>query len=309
MSRYWIIAPLQSEPRELFDKVWKFDLDNNLVSIGWKELGDVSSMSRQQLLEAVASTYRKRPPQTKTLFSNMLWAFYHEIGPGDFIIARRGRKTLASVGRVTRLALYAVGRNPFCDHPNFLGVAWENPPREKSFAGIVFPMHTLSESSEEQFQTLLGGSTVQGIVPENREEIEDPSAFVLEKYLEEFIVSNFQTIFRRDLTIYKDEEGNEGQQYATEVGPIDILAFESSSKSFVIIELKKGRPSDQVMGQILRYMGWVKANLCRNNEGVKGLIICREPDPKLSYALQMTKGIDVKYYNVSFKLADTPPTS
>lgn len=106
--------------------------------------------------------------------------------------------------------------------------------------------------------------------------------------------------------IYKDSEGNDGQQYDTDIGRIDILAFERKSKSFVVIELKKGRTSDEVVGQILRYMGWVKTKLCSNNEGVKGLIICRDPDSKLSYALQMTRDIDVRYYSVAFKLTEMP---
>jgi hypothetical protein len=72
------------------------------------------------------------------------------------------------------------------------------------------------------------------------------------------------------------------------------------------MELKKGRPSDQVVGQILRYMGWVKKNLCTNGQAVKGLIICREQDPKLSFALEMTTNIEVRYYSVSFKLAESP---
>jgi hypothetical protein len=49
-------------------------------------------------------------------------------------------------------------------------------------------------------------------------------------------------------------------------------------------------------------MGWVKENLCDKGQQVKGLIICRDPDPKLSYALAMTKDIEVQYYTVSFKL-------
>jgi hypothetical protein len=39
---------------------------------------------------------------------------------------------------------------------------------------------------------------------------------------------------------------------------------------------------------------------------VKGLVICHDPDPKLSYALEMTDNIDVRYYNVSFDLRSTP---
>ena len=108
------------------------------------------------------------------------------------------------------------------------------------------------------------------------------------------------------MEIYEDADGNDGQQYATEIGPIDILAVEPKSNSFNVIELKKGRSSDQVVGQILRYMGWVKKNLCKPGQAVKGLVICSDPDPKLSYALEMTTNIDVRYYSVSFKLRDTP---
>jgi RecB family endonuclease NucS len=84
------------------------------------------------------------------------------------------------------------------------------------------------------------------------------------------------------------------------------LAIEPQSGSFVVIELKKGRPSDQVVGQILRYMGWVKKNLCKDGQGVKGLIICHDQDDKLSYALDMTHDIEVKYYDMKFWLNDSP---
>ncbi len=62
---------------------------------------------------------------------------------------------------------------------------------------------------------------------------------------EEFIVANFDTIFKGELRIYKDAEAY-GQQYVTDIGQIDILAVERASSSFVVLELKKGRPSDQV---------------------------------------------------------------
>jgi len=236
----------------------------------------------------------------------MLWAFYHEIVPGDFVIARRGRKTLAAVGKVIRSAIYAPGKNPATPHhPNFLEVAWQEQPRDKVFPSLVFPMHTLTEISEVQYRNLLEGSGIPTAIPEPSEVI-DQNAFVLEKYLEDFIVSNFDTIFKGKLQIYEDAEGADGQQYATDIGPIDILAVEPESSSFIVIELKKGRPSDQVIGQILRYMGWVKKNVCKDDQGVKGLVICRDPDPKLAYALEMTNNIEVRYYSVSFRLRETP---
>ena len=305
MPRYWIIAPRASKPTELFDKVWQFDLANNLISIGWAKLGDVSKMSREQLSEAVALTYPDKPPATKSHRVKTFWDFYHEIAIGDFIIARRGRKTLAAVGKVSRSAFRAPRKHPALDHQNFLEVSWQEQPRDKVFPSVVFPMKTLAELSEEKFQNFLVGPDVSP-PPEPAEPIEDTSAFALEKYLEEFIVSNFHAIFKRELKIYKDADGNDGQQYETEIGPIDILAVEQKSKSFVVIELKKGRPSDQVIGQILRYMGWVKKNLCTSGQDVKGLVICRDRDSKLSYALEMTNNIDVRYYSVSFKLRESP---
>jgi hypothetical protein len=53
-------------------------------------------------------------------------------------------------------------------------------------------------------------------------------------------------------------------------------------------------------------MGWVKDKLCKDGQVVKGLIICLESDPKLDYAIKMINNIDVKYYEVKFKLKETP---
>jgi len=61
MSRCWVIAPFESKKPEIFDKVWQFDLANSLISIGWSELGDVSTMSREQLATAVTSAYPDKP--------------------------------------------------------------------------------------------------------------------------------------------------------------------------------------------------------------------------------------------------------
>lgn len=310
MSRYWIIAPFASSDRDLFDKSWKFDLENNIITIGWKELDDISHLSKEALSTKVSSAYPDKPSQTKALITNMLWSFYHEISPGDFVVARRGRKVLAAAGKVISPGVYTPKpRNPHLGHRGALQVEWQSQPRDKEFPNLVFPMHTLAEITEAKYTELLGSTPVASMPAEVASEPIDQNAFVLEKYLEEFIVSNFATIFKGQLKIYADADGAEGQQYATEIGPIDILAIEPKSNSFVVIELKKGRPSDQVVGQVLRYMGWVKKNLCKDGQSVRGLVVCRDPDPKLSYAIEMTTNIDVRYYSVSFKLSEAPTTA
>jgi hypothetical protein len=55
-----------------------------------------------------------------------------------------------------------------------------------------------------------------------------------------------------------------------------------------------------------RPWGWVQANLCQEGQGVKGIIICQEPDPRLSYALTMVNNVAVKYYRIDFRLSDEP---
>ena len=61
MTRYWVIAPFESRDSEMFDKIWQFDLAQNVISIGWHQVGDVSKMSREELATAVASIYPDKP--------------------------------------------------------------------------------------------------------------------------------------------------------------------------------------------------------------------------------------------------------
>ncbi|HIG48674.1 MAG TPA: DUF91 domain-containing protein [candidate division Zixibacteria bacterium] len=57
----------------------------------------------------------------------------------------------------------------------------------------------------------------------------------------------------------------------TDTGPLDILAHRKDQKEFLVIELKRDMASDVVVGQTLRYLGYVKHNVAINNEDVRGL--------------------------------------
>jgi len=313
MPRFWVITPYNSEFPDIWDSVWQFDLLQGVISIGWRGLGDISRMDEGSLRAAIKDTYPDYPTRTATLTFNMLWSFYHAIQPGDIVVARRGRKRIAGVGTVKGPPYYAATKNTAAtgagrEYPNHIDLAWRDTPRDKEFPNMVFGMQTLYEINEQLFAELVQGPGDRALEPPE-EGVEDESEFALEKYLEDFIVTNFDTIFRGDLTLYQDPEENViGQQYATEVGTIDILATEPATNAIVVIELKKGRESDRVVGQLLRYMGWVAENLCTRGQPVKGIIICRDTDTRLTYALKMTTGISVKYYRVDFKLGDAPPS-
>ena len=92
------------------------------------------------------------------------------------------------------------------------------------------------------------------------------------------------------------------QQFPTATGPIDILAISRDQSEILVIELKKGRASDRVVGQILRYIGYVKAELAEPNQTVKGVIIALDIDPQLQLALTAVEGVEFYKYKVSFNL-------
>ena len=72
----------------------------------------------------------------------------------------------------------------------------------------------------------------------------------------------------------------------------------------MVIELKKGRASDTVIGQIQRYMGFIKDEVCQNNQTVKGLIIALDDDLRIKRALSVTQNIDFYTYKINFELID-----
>jgi len=134
-------------------------------------------------------------------------------------------------------------------------------------------------------------------------EIEDPVAFAMEKHLEAFLVTNWdQTILSKDFSIFEEDGESVGQQYATDAGPIDVLAISKDKKRLLVVELKRGRASDAVVGQVLRYMGFVKDQIAESNQTVEGVIIALEDDQKMRWALMSVPSISFYRYQVSFKL-------
>lgn len=53
------------------------------------------------------------------------------------------------------------------------------------------------------------------------------------------------------------------------------------------------------MGQILRYMGWVKKKLAGPQDEVTGIIICSEYDDDMEFSLTCLSNIEVYIYNRS----------
>ena len=114
--------------------------------------------------------------------------------------------------------------------------------------------------------------------------------FALERQLEEFLLENWdRTPLASEWAIYSTSEDPEaGNQFPTDVGPVDILAVHKTQPRLLVVELKRNQSTHQTVGQVLRYMGWVEKHVAKEmGKTVEGLIIAREVDKGASYALSL----------------------
>ena len=125
--------------------------------------------------------------------------------------------------------------------------------------------------------------------------------FYMEQQLEDFIIRNWEeTELGKKYDLIYEEGELISQQYRTDIGIMDILAKDKKDGSYVVIELKRKQTSDETIGQVTRYMGWIKKKL--GDSEVKGIIVAGKFDEKLAYAQEMTPNIEVFLYQVDFKL-------
>ncbi|MDK4711589.1 endonuclease NucS domain-containing protein [Rhizobium sp. CNPSo 4039] len=156
---------------------------------------------------------------------------------------------------------------------------------------MIFPGQS---SNIDVVEELLGGveDTVVGD--------ESSPYFSLEYQLRDFLAANLGSIDfgGKKLRLYVDPTGRDGIEYPSAVGPIDILAVDEHG-AFFIFELKRAQSADRALGQIARYMGWVKQTIGHDND-VSGIIISKSVSRNLKYARTVMPNVYLYEYAVSF---------
>ena len=124
----------------------------------------------------------------------------------------------------------------------------------------------------------------------------EESVVEYEDELQNYLERNWEIIpFANEWTLCK-----KGKYNISEIGEIDLLAKNKEGNNWLVIELKKDQASDATVGQILRYMGFIKRELLDSkDEVVMGLIIARDFDKKILYALSCCPEIRIKEYSYS----------
>lgn len=277
---------------------WLHDIDlNGKFPDNWKEFNR----------KYIPVFLKQNPDKTKIgagLACGQLWTIAKGIEVGDIVLSPTARRSgIYKVGEVISDYVYRPGHSlPHQRQVNWFSEIEKQKMTQElqnSIGGITTVINL--DKYAKEFELLIEHPGVQ--ITTTDDTVEDASVFALEKHLEEFLVHNWKnTELGKEYDIYEQDGEFIGQQYPSDAGPIDILAISKNKKEILVVELKKGRISDVVVGQIQRYMGYVQAELAEKDQTVKGVIIALEDDLRLRRALSVAQNIDFMTYEVKFKL-------
>jgi len=259
----------------------------------------------EKIIPTYLSTHPDKTKVAAALACGMTWTVAKGLNVGDIVLCPDGTGRYRP-GEIIGDYYYAPDQILFHRRP----VKWfdEHINRSDMSQALQYSTGSIGTCCEvtkysEEIEDLLKGQKPPTIISTD-ESVEDPSVFALEKHLEDFLVANWSsTELGQTHDIYEVDGELVGQQYSSDTGPIDILAISKDKKELLVVELKKGRASDSVVGQIQRYMGFVMDELAEDDQEVRGIIIALEDDLRIRRALKVTRGIEFYRYEVSFKLS------
>ena len=156
------------------------------------------------------------------------------------------------------------------------------------------PIHELVAGDVAREEELTAAAVEED---EGAEAAPGSSEFLLERDLQRYLAENLECI-EPGLKLYEDE-GIRGFEFEAGGGRrIDILAIDKAG-AFVVLELKVSKGYDRVVGQLLRYVNWVRQNLAEPGQSVRGIIVCRTMSEDLRLACAGMKDVELFEYQLS----------
>ncbi len=178
--------------------------------------------------------------------------------------------------------------------------AWENNHdniRSHRFKNELVMTEIVPFSFDTRLSEKYGGGLVKlppfgyvRVVPPNQpsESSQRSRISISEQNLEDFVVQDLNKI-ETGLCLVE-------RQLHTPAGRLDLLCQDALG-NYVVVELKKTKGTDQVIGQILRYMGWVTGAYPLKN--VRGIVIVGKIDDALRYAIKAVRNVEAKEFTVN----------
>jgi len=285
--------------------------EGNFIGAGWFEDIDLTKDlpdNWREFNSKFISLYLKKYPDKTKIAAGLACGMLHTISKGifigDIVLCPDGKGNYF-IGEVVGDYEYHKDQNlPHRRTVKWFSSAIKREDMSESLRNSAGSIGTVSDITKyaEEIESFISGKG-PCVITTTDETIEDIFVFAQEKQLEDFLVENWHhTELGKHYDIYEEDGEIVGQQYPSDTGPIDILAISKDKKEILVVELKKGRVSDVVVGQIQRYMGYVKEELAEKNQKVKGVIIASEDDVKIRRALAVASNIDFYTYKTHFKL-------
>jgi hypothetical protein len=164
------------------------------------------------------------------------------------------------------------------------------------------PIHEMVQGdvARQEEEVAAAGEENDGAEP-----VPGSSEFLLEKDLQRYLAENLECI-EPGLKLYEDDDLRGIEFEAGGGRRIDILAVDKSG-AFVVLELKVSRGYDRVVGQLLRYMNWVRKELADSGQRVRGIIVCRSMSEDLRLACASIKDVELCEYKLSVTVSKVPP--
>lgn len=222
----------------------------------------------------------------------------------------------ALIGKVLSIYFPNIFMGVYTDQDYFLGQIYSDYKPETTGIELYLRNNYLlletkikyaSNLNNEAFVALLynifGNNSRVGETSAELPESSQIDALEVDHY-QSLIHRNFKHLFKGKLKYYDAERQNENHGHfdTQEVGIMDFLATDEKN-NLVVIELKRAS-SDTTMGQILRYMGWVKKNICDSSKKVRGIIIAETKDNRLDYALQVSPDVEFKKMKLDVEIEE-----
>lgn len=86
------------------------------------------------------------------------------------------------------------------------------------------------------------------------------------------------------LNIVTDKKGREvGSGYATGVGTIDLLARDARG-ALVVVTVAESGQGEEIVAEMLQRIGWVRKNVGKGKQKVRGIVVMEQVPKNLSYA-------------------------
>jgi len=160
---------------------------------------------------------------------------------------------------------------------------WETPWTKARDAREYYQRIGLIDAAAEALKREDAGISAPGVSAYRRVQI-------MERVLEDILEQNLNEL-EPGLTLV-------GRQFSTAVGPIDLLA-QDRDNAYVVIELKRGRTSDRVIGQTARYLGWVTDRMAHGDKSkARAIVVGRDYDSKFAAAITQISRVSPYTYDI-----------